>query len=174
MTGVGALFAQMWLLCLAAFLLGALATWLLVARPARREAARAREAAARRDEPVDPVRAAQAPPTPIPGVPRHARPSGGDPALPALGRRRRSGSSALGAPARLRHGTPEGPPRGGDAGPVVPRQPGPGPRGGGADGPLVPPQDRGHALFTPPEPRAPEPDEPPDLPPGREPPDDPR
>jgi hypothetical protein len=167
----------MWLLCLVAFLLGALLTWLLLARPARREAARARAVAEQsgreRDEPVDPVRAAQAPPTPIPGVPRHARPSGGgNPALPALGRRRRPGSSALGAPARLRHDTPEGTSRGGADGPVVPRQPGPGPRGGGSDGPVVPPQDRGHALFTPPEPRPPEPDEPPDVPPRREPPDE--
>ncbi|GAA4714297.1 hypothetical protein GCM10023215_66860 [Pseudonocardia yuanmonensis] len=167
---MGALFAQMWVLCLVAFLLGALLTWLLVARPARREAALARAAAERRDEPVDPVRAAQAPPTPIPGVPRHARPSGGTPTLPGLGRRRRPGSSAVGAPARLRHGSPEGA-RGGD-GPVVPRQPGPGPRGGTSDGPSVPPQDRGHSLFTPPEPHAPEPDEPPDVPPRREPPDD--
>ncbi|MCE3552484.1 hypothetical protein LWC33_13565 [Pseudonocardia sp. RS11V-5] len=169
---MGALFAQMWLLCLVAFLLGALLTWLLVARPARREAARARAAAGRRDEPVDPVRAAQAPPTPIPGVPRHARTSRDGDALPALGRRRRSGSSALGAPARLRHGTPEGASHAAGDGPVVPPQPGPGPRGGGSDGPVVPPQDRGHALFTPPEPRAPEPDEPPDVPPRREPPDD--
>ena len=175
MTGVAALFAQMWLLCLAAFLLGALLTWLLVARPAQREAARARAALEQRDEPVDPVRAAQAPPTPIPGVPRHARTSApGNPALSGLGRRRRSGSSAVGALDRLRPGTPDGA-RAGD-GPVVPRQPGPGSRGSSDrsdDGPSVPPQDRGHSLFTPPEPRAPEPDEPPDVPPRREPPDDP-
>jgi hypothetical protein len=161
---VGALFAQVWLLCLVAFLLGALLTWLLVARPAQREAARARAAAERHDEPVDPVRAAQAPPTPIPGVPRHARPAGdGNPTPSGPDRRRRSGSSVVGALDRQRRGIPNGS-RGAD-GPIVPRQPGPRVRGGlsdlPGDGPSIPPQHRGHSLFIPPEPRAPEPDEPP-------------
>lgn len=160
---MGALSAQVWLLCLVAFLLGAVLTWLLVARPAQREAARARAAAESRDQPVDPVRAAQAPAAPIPGVPRHARPAGGNPRSPGLDRRRRSGSSAVGALDRRRRGAPNGS-RGAD-GPIVPRQPGPRVRGGlsdlPADGPSVPPQHRGHSLFIPPEPRAPEPDEPP-------------
>lgn len=94
---MAAVFAQMWVLCLVSFLLGALVTWLAVG-PARRRPHPSAPAAAA--EPMDPVQAAQAPPTPLPGVPRHARittsPAGGldrlrqpgpDPRIPQQSRR---------------------------------------------------------------------------------------
>ncbi|GAA4557531.1 hypothetical protein GCM10023175_62040 [Pseudonocardia xishanensis] len=127
------MFAQVWMLCLLAFLLGALVTWLAVARPRRAPAPPPIEPA----ESLDPVQAAQAPPTPLPGVPRHARTAAANPALAELDTARRR--PRVGALNRLRHAPPS------TAAPEIPRQAGPGPRGPN--------------LFTPPEPRSPEPDE---------------
>jgi hypothetical protein len=127
-------FAQVWVLCLIAFLLGALVTWLALS-PARRRAAPpvVPPAEAR----LDPVQAAQAPPTPLPGVPRHARRTPANPAPASLeSHRRRPGSPAVNALGRLRHSPPEGP--------IVPRQQGPRPSGEAGE------------LFRPPSPRAPE------------------
>jgi hypothetical protein len=143
---VAAVFAQMWVLCLVSFVLGALVTWLAVG-PARR---RAQSVAP--PEPavvLDPVQAAQAPPTPLPGVPRHARTSPANPALAELDRTRgrRAAASAVGALDRLRH--PEPHPR---------IHPEPHPR----IPPQAGPQDRRPGgLFTPPEP--------PEVPPRRTP-----
>jgi hypothetical protein len=120
---VAAVFAQMWVLCLVSFVLGALLTWLAIG-PARRRAQST--AVPEPVEELDPVQAAQAPPTPLPGVPRHARTASTNPALAELDslRRRRPGAAAVGALDRLR------PP-----GPRIPQQPGP--------------QDRPGGLFTP-------------------------
>lgn len=132
---MAAVFAQVWMLCLLAFLLGALVTWLAFARPRR---APVQPVPPQPAAPLDPVQAAQAPPTPIPGVPRHARPGTAHPALAELDTARRR--SRVGAVNRMRHTPPSGSPE-------IPRQGGPGPRGPN--------------LFAPPEPRSPEPGTPP-------------
>jgi hypothetical protein len=120
---VAAVFAQMWVLCLVSFVLGALLTWLAIGPARRRPQA---PAVAGPVEQLDPVQAAQAPPTPLPGVPRHARTAPTNPALAELDslRRRRSGAAAAEALERLRPPDPR-----------IPPQPGP--------------QDRPGGLFTP-------------------------
>ncbi|GAA1882005.1 hypothetical protein GCM10009836_74000 [Pseudonocardia ailaonensis] len=173
---MGTTFVQVWVFCLAAFLVGALVTWLAFAAPARREAAALRKAPpaypGRTGQPPvapDPVRAAQAPLTPLPGVARHARRAPERPTNPALAgldgtarQRRRPGTAAVGALDRMRHGPDAGPPQNGQ-GPAIPAQGGPGAR--------PPRNDAPGGLFTPPEQRRSGEDVP-DVPARRDPPED--